>query len=113
MDGDAGSGGDRGWFGSDLYILEGHTPVRVYDFDAWGEWFMRADRRVARSRKFTGHVKISTVFLGMDHGFFPHEKPLVFETMIFGGACSGWCWRYRTWDDAVRGHRSAVRRAIG
>lgn len=54
-------------------------------------------------------VTVSTVFLCMDHSY--HEgigKPILFETMIFGGLHDGSMWRYSTWDEAVIGHREAV-----
>lgn len=51
-------------------------------------------------------VKISTVFLGMDHGFF--GKPLLFETMIFGGEHDMYQERYSTYEQAEKGHKVAV-----
>jgi hypothetical protein len=47
---------------------------------------------------------VSTVFLGLDHGFFPDEPPMVFETMIFGGPLADYCQRYSTLLDAKFGH---------
>lgn len=57
-----------------------------------------------------GDVDISTVWLGLDHGFGSPE-PLIFETMIFAGdseALDGWQDRYATWEEAALGHQAAV-----
>lgn len=87
------------------YILDGHTPVPCDDILKWAECFGKADRHVAKDS--VGDVKISTVFLGLDHGF-SGGPPLFFETMIFGGKHDGYQDRYSTWDEAVAGHRRAV-----
>lgn len=54
-------------------------------------------------------VQVSTVFLGLDHGY-GMGPPLVFETMIFGGGegLDMYQVRYSYWDDAVRGHARAL-----
>jgi len=60
--------------------------------------------------KFLG-VEVSTVFLALDHA---HDggKPVLFETMIFGGPLNEEQYRYCTWDEAVVGHREAVRQVF-
>lgn len=61
--------------------------------DAW---------RVARTE--VGDVVVSTVFLGIDHGY--GDEPLqLFETMTFPGEDQ---WRYSTWDEAEHGHAQVV-----
>ena len=72
----------------------------------WAEWIEEADRRVADST--VGNVRVSTVFLGIDHSFDPGDPPLLFETLIFGGQHDGEMWRYETWDEAEAGHARAV-----
>ena len=52
-------------------------------------------------------VTISTVWLGLDHGF-GDARPAIFETMIFGGEYDQAQMRYHTEEEAVRGHREAV-----
>lgn len=54
-----------------------------------------------------GDVEVSTVFLGINHGF--REKDLWFETMVFGGPHDGEQWRCETWDEAVTQHKLAVK----
>lgn len=93
------------------YILDGHRPVRCDDLMLWGAWFQEHDRRVASTR--IHGVWVSTVFLGLDHNF-GRGPPVLFETMVFGGEMDQEMRRYRTWDEAERGHRemcALVRRA--
>ena len=67
----------------------------------WGRWFETADRRVARDER--DGVVVSTVFLGLNHAFGP-RRPLLFETMIFGGPHDQDQARYSTWAEATAGH---------
>jgi hypothetical protein len=55
-----------------------------------------------------GDATISTVWLGLDHSFGADPKPLIFETMIFGGPHDGYCKRYATEIEAQGGHELAV-----
>lgn len=88
-----------------FFRLDGRTPIPVEDVSTWGAWFQTADRTVARTATEDGVV--STVFLGMDHGF-GRGAPVLFETMVFGGPMNDYCERYRTWAEAERGHRTVV-----
>lgn len=56
-----------------------------------------------------GDVKVSTVWLGLDHGW-GGGPPLIFETMIFGGEHDQECYRYSTQAEALASHRDIVRR---
>lgn len=87
------------------WILDGHRPVRA-NLMTWAKWYENADlRRVAQD--YIGDVHISTVFIGVDHSFGLGE-PLLFETMIFGGAHDQYQERYSTWEQAEAGHAQAV-----
>ena len=88
------------------YILDGHEPVKCNDLMKWGQWFETADRHVDKT--MIGDIKVSTVFLGLDHLFGDKGDPILFETMIFGGEHDQWQDRYSTWDAAVEGHNKAV-----
>lgn len=90
------------------YTLKGHRPVRCLDPVAWARWFASADRHVAFDR--VGGVEISTVFLGLDHGFGLSPRPILFETMIFGGPFDEEQRRYTSWADAEVGHREMLAR---
>lgn len=91
------------------YILEGKTPVLCNDLTTWGEWMQKAERHVANDYLPDG-VHVSTVFLGLDHGFHPTDggTPILFETMIFGGEHDQYQERYATWEEAEEGHKRAV-----
>lgn len=91
-----------------LYILEGHTPVPVPDDDAtlvWAKRFEKMDRRVAKDQ--IGAVRVSTVFLGLDHAY-GDGPPQLFETMIFGGEHDKYQERCSTWEEAEAMHAKAV-----
>ena len=56
---------------------------------------------------------LSTVWLGMNHRFGDRGRPLIFESMLFGGETnyeSLGCWRYSTLEEAQSGHEELVRR---
>ena len=87
---------------SDHYILDGKKPVPCEDLLTWARWMADTDRRIART--IQDDVIVSTVFLGMDHGY--GRKPILFETKVFfDGQPVGDCERYATWDEAVAGHK--------
>lgn len=87
-----------------MYILDGHEPVREPDVIAWGRWFESADTHVRDTAR--DDVRVSTVFLGLDHGF--GGRPELFETMLFVNGASEGCERYCTWDEAEAGHERWV-----
>jgi hypothetical protein len=51
-------------------------------------------------------IHISTVWLGMDHGFGGDKE--IFETMVFGGNLRGHQRRYATELEALTGHNEVV-----
>jgi hypothetical protein len=102
------------------YILKGKTPVICRDLIKWADWFQTHDRRVAKQT--IGDYWISTVFLGLDHGF--GGKPLLFETMVFerrlkavgeterGEVVDEYTRRYLTWEEALEGHEATIKLII-
>lgn len=96
---------------SDNYLLDGHTPVRCDDLMEWARKYETMDLRVAET--YIGDdtdpmaVRVSTVFLSLDHSF-GQGPPLLFETMVFGGTMDGRQVRYSTWDEAEAGHARIV-----
>jgi hypothetical protein len=96
---------------ADLYRLVGHQTVLCRDAREWGAWFESADRTVARTYLEDGSY-VSTVFLGIDHSFGLSGEPVLFETMVFGGPQDEEMERYRTWEEAERGHDVMVRRVL-
>lgn len=67
----------------------------------WDEQNDNAYRRVARTK--IGSCLISTVWLGIDHGY---EEPLIFETMVFPESEEQH--RYTTEEEALAGHQRIV-----
>lgn len=95
------------------YILEGKTPVQVRDVSEWATKFENQNRIVEQT-EIRG-VKISTVFLGLDHSSYFEENnhpPFLFETMIFGGKLDQYQERYPTWDEAIKGHHKACKEVV-
>lgn len=93
----------------DKYILEGRKAVPV-DLMTWATWIEKGDRIVAKTSM--GDVRISTVFLGLDHSF-GDGPPLLFETMIFGGKHDQYQERCSTWEEAEAMHKKACEIACG
>jgi len=86
-----------------LYMLDKKTPVKVEETQGglvvWEQWFAKADRTVKET--MIGDVRISTGFLVIDHGFFHDaKKPILFETMVFGGELDEEQDRCCTWEEA-------------
>src|SRR5215468_4686936 len=97
----------------DYWKLDGKLAVPCDDVIEWGQWMETANRRVALTE--VGPLRVSTVFIGLDHNFFAHsDRPLIFETMIFGTdakheTSESYCGRYSTWDEAEKGHAEAIK----
>jgi hypothetical protein len=58
-------------------------------------------------------LTVSTIYLGIDHGYGKEWPPLIFETMIFDQMQDGngevGCWRYRTKQAALDNHAEILR----
>lgn len=82
-----------------------------YDYDGnridVNEWLVlwQGDRTIQVQNYDRG--KISTVWIGLDQGFGFTEKPLIYETMIFGGKFDGHEWRAATREEALENHMTA------
>jgi hypothetical protein len=55
-------------------------PVPCDDLHEWGRWMQTADRQLAED--VVGDVRVSTVFLGLDHAF-TGDVPVLWETLTF------------------------------
>lgn len=88
------------------YVLDGKEVRTVKSPLEWGRWYAENDRHVAQTH--VDHFFVSTVFLGLDHGW--RDEVLLFETMVFDGdgETIDWgglqCRRYATWAQAEAGH---------
>lgn len=98
---------------TDKYILNADGSVRPEpDLLTWGRWLQTAERHIAHDH-LPNDVRVSTVFLGLDHGFGSDGPPILFETMIFGGPHDQFMDRYATRDEAIAGHAKALALAKG
>ena len=92
---------------TDKYILdENGKPAPEPDIVKWGTWYKENERHAAEDQ--IGEVRVSTVFLGLDHS---HDGvvPVLWETMIFGGEHNLYQDRYSTKEEAIKGHARAIR----
>ena len=92
---------------SDYYIYDDNgKPVGQVDLFKWVQWLSPEKRKVVHDTLKSG-VKVSTVFLGLDHSF-GRGVPLLWETMIFGGEHDQYQERYTSLEDAKKGHAEAL-----
>lgn len=88
------------------YILKNKIPQPVSDVIEWAKEFDGSPIHVDLTQ-LPNNVSVSTVFLGIDHNY-GDGKPILFETMIFGGEHDGYQKRYSTWGQAEQGHKEAI-----
>lgn len=92
------------------YTLKGREVVECTRED-WAAMFEDwATRQIGRTER--DGITVSTVFLGLDHGFGAGGPPLVFETMIFGGPHDQDQERCCTYDEAEAMHARFCERAF-
>ena len=98
-------GGTRHWI-----MHPDGTAQLAGDLQSWERWMETGDRRVGDDT--VDGLRVSTVFLGLDHNMAGHGPPVLWETMIFhkGGYALGWQRRYTTRLAALRGHGAVVGR---
>ena len=92
------------------YVLFFNEETQKFDYrlaetQEEGYNFFNGNKKIALDN--FGDSEVSTVFLCFDHslGLTGDEKPILFETMIFGGKHDNWCERYHTYDEAIEGHK--------
>lgn len=83
-----------------------HEPVRC-TMKQWAVFFENIENRQVEETKIDD-VRISTVFLGLDHNWSDQGSPILFETMVFGGEHHDYMDRCCTWDEALKMHKRAV-----
>jgi hypothetical protein len=84
-------------------VLRGTEVVVTDDVVEWAKSFEKKSRILAKTQ--VGEIEVSTVFLGIDHGF--GGRQLWFETMTFGDDEERQQ-RYATWAEAESGHIEMV-----
>jgi len=91
------------------YILKDKQVVGVNSVEDWAIFNRDNSARIVKQDEMPDGVKVSTVFLGVAHGFDYQCRPVLFETMVFGGEHSDYQERYCTWEEAEEGHKKAVK----
>ena len=89
---------------SDYWILRGREIVPA-ELMEWAKFYETRERFMFNES--VGDAKVSTVFLGLDHGY-GDGAPVLFESMIFGGLHADSQWRYCTYGEAEAGHKRIV-----
>lgn len=93
------------------YILKDKTPIPCEDIIEWGQWFgSHPNRHVGND--MIGDIHVSTVFLAIDHNW-NGGRPILFETMIFGGEHDQYQERCSTWEEAEEMHARALKMVTG
>ena len=96
------------------YILDKRSRPRLEpDLIKWAKWFETNDRHMALDIFRHGQAeetRVSTVFLGIDHNLAPGGRPVLWQTMIFGGddKLDQYQHCYHTSSRARAGHQKAV-----
>lgn len=92
------------------YLLDENGEPAPADPIAWAMWMDTADRQVALD--VYGTASVSTIFLGLDHNHYSTGPPVLWETMVFGGALNGECQRYTSKLEALIGHQEMCERMM-
>ena len=92
-----------------FYTLNGHEPVPIEDALEWAREFDCISRVVMQTKLIDGSM-VSTVFLGIDHGW--SKTPILFETALLTEDGCSVVDRYATWGEAEAGHIDWLDRCI-
>jgi len=93
------------------YILLGKRVFKT-NMEGYIKWSAKRGGRVSEQIAFTRispTVDVSTIFMCIDHNHSGEGKPVVFETMVFGGKFDQDGERYTTYGKALDGHERMVR----
>ncbi len=93
-------------------ILVDKKVVVEPDIMKWAKWYETPKSRIVAQAR-SSDTLVSTVFLAVDHGY--GDKPLWFETMIFGPEFRNTEYQTRceTWDEALEMHKVGCEVAFG
>jgi hypothetical protein len=101
---------------------EQHNVIFTSDIHEFCQFFKQTEKRIVANTQITG-LLVSTVFLGINHGFLSGQRPLWFETMVFADYDramppeievlltkwrEGQQQRYSTWREAEEGHNQML-----
>jgi len=89
------------------YILDAEGEPKPAELLEWAKWFEDAANRQLARTEVKPDVTVSTIFLGLDHNFCS-GKPVLWETVIFGGPRSEEMYRYTNEVAALKKHAKIV-----
>lgn len=95
---------------NDKWILKDGIPVECRDILVWAKWFEENRKERIVKQDTVGNLFVSTVFLGLDYGFFG-GKPILYETMIFDESKGGegiYSERYCTKEESLKNHEKLL-----
>ena len=93
---------------TEYYDIEGN-PIELMDWVVLIEARDMTEYGIIGNTHLADDVRVSTVWLGLNHNFSFTGPPLIFETMVFGmDDDEDWQWRYATKEAALAGHDRAV-----
>lgn len=90
------------------------SPCNLEEWSVQVEQFHHGNDSLWRvGENFVDEKRISTVFLGIDHGYiYENKTPILFETMIFDDNnhenYNDYQKRYCNYEQALEGHQKAV-----
>lgn len=91
------------------YILDEDRNITKADLFTWSKWIENTGNKVVEQTDLDNGYWVSTVFLGLDHGY-GDGPPILFETMVTNpeGDWENYQERHCTWQEAEIGHAKAV-----
>jgi hypothetical protein len=89
------------------YILDENNKPVESKINEYVDWEEANPTKKAVKQENVGDIRISTVFLGLDHAW-NSDVPVLWETMIFGGEHDQYQERYTSVEDALEGHQIAL-----
>ena len=96
------------------FYLNLDKTTRPCSLEEWGNQLeeMRKSNTKHVADEIVNGLRVSTVWLGLNHDFSELGQPLLFETMIFPeegrDSIELYLDRYATWQEAEEGHKKAV-----
>ena len=91
------------------YILDENHQILRASLMQWARFYEDTEKRRIALHELDS-IKVSTVFLGIDHNFTKEGRPILFETMSFPDEEQE---RYCTYQEALWGHYRHCRRVWG
>ena len=81
-----------------LYLLKDGKLTTTKNLSEWEKWCDEINNRIIARTILEEDtiVEVCTVFLALDQNLRSRGKPILFETMVFGGEVDGHTERYST-----------------